>query len=82
NDGPAKVLPALRGDPTGDGAITAQDALGVLAFVVGKPLPESWNVTRAGDADCNGEVNSVDALIILSKVVGKDVSQFCVGTVR
>lgn len=81
-DGPAKPLPSLRGDPTGDGAITAQDALGVLAFVVGKPLPAGWNMTPAGDADCSGEVNSVDALIILSKVVGKSVSQFCVGTVR
>lgn len=70
----------LRGDPNKDGAITAQDALGVLADVVGKPLPAGWNVARGGDADCDGEITALDALIILSKVVGKDVSRFCIGT--
>ncbi|CAA9297998.1 MAG: hypothetical protein AVDCRST_MAG68-158, partial [uncultured Gemmatimonadetes bacterium] len=82
SDGPAGPSAVLRGDPSGDGAVTAQDALGVLSFVVGKPLPAGWSLDLPADADCNGEVNSVDALIILSRVVGKDVSQFCVGTVR
>lgn len=82
NDGPAGLPPVLRGDPNRDGAITAQDALGVLADVVGKPLPAGWNVARGGDADCDGEVTALDALIILSRVVGKDVSQFCIGTAR
>jgi M6 family metalloprotease-like protein len=81
SDGPA-VARVLRGDPNRDGAITAQDALGVLADVVGKPLPPGWNVTQGGDADCDGEVTALDALIILSRVVGKDVSQFCIGTAR
>jgi len=79
SDGPAGTA-VLRGDPNKDGAITAQDALGVLADVVGKPLPAGWNVARGGDADCDGEITALDALIILSKVVGKDVSQFCIGT--
>jgi hypothetical protein len=79
SDGPPGTA-VLRGDPNKDGAITAQDALGVLADVVGKPLPAGWNVARGGDADCDGQITALDALIILSKVVGKDVSQFCIGT--
>jgi M6 family metalloprotease-like protein len=81
SDGPPGS-PVLRGDPNRDGAITAQDALGVLADVVGKPLPAGWNVALGGDADCDGQITALDALIILSRVVGKDVSQFCIGTAR
>jgi M6 family metalloprotease-like protein len=74
--------PRLVGDLSGDGAVTAQDALGVLSSLVGRALPAGWNAAVGGDADCDGEVTAVDALIILSRVVGKDVSQFCIGTVR
>jgi M6 family metalloprotease-like protein len=80
SDGPAGTV--LRGDVNGDGSITAQDALGVLAVAVGKPVPAGWDAAKGGDADCNGTVDSLDALIILSRVVGKDVTQFCVGTTR
>jgi hypothetical protein len=73
---------ALVGDPSRDGQITSADALGVLSYVVGRPLPEGWSMSVRGDANCDGEVTAVDALIILSKVVGKDVSAFCVGGFR
>jgi hypothetical protein len=70
---------ALVGDPSRDGQITSADALGVLSYVVGRPLPQGWVMTVRGDANCDGEVTAIDALIILSKVVEKDVSAFCVG---
>jgi hypothetical protein len=70
---------ALVGDPSRDGQITSADALGVLSYVVGRPLPEGWSMNVRGDANCDGEVTAVDALIILSKVVGKNVSSFCIG---
>ena len=80
-DGPATAT-VLVGDPSGDGQVTSLDALGVLSYVVGKPLPAGWNMRLGGDADCDGEVTSVDALVILSKIVGKDVAAFCVGSRR
>ncbi|HEX5870826.1 MAG TPA: dockerin type I domain-containing protein [Longimicrobium sp.] len=70
---------ALVGDPSRDGQITSADALGVLSYVVGRPLPQGWVMTVRGDANCDGEITAIDALIILSKVVEKDVSAFCVG---
>jgi M6 family metalloprotease-like protein len=73
---------SLAGDANGDGAITAQDALGVLSSVVGRTLPAGWNMAVGGDANCDGQVSAVDALVILSKVVARDVSRFCVGTPR
>jgi Dockerin type I domain len=69
----------LAGDVTGDGAVTAQDALGVLSAAVGKALPGGWTAAW-GDANCDGQVTAQDALIILSYAVGKDVAQFCVAT--
>jgi hypothetical protein len=81
DDGPAP-RGALVGDPSGDGQITSMDALGVLSFAVGKPLPAGWSMDFKGDANCDGEVTAVDALIILSRVVQKDVSAFCVGSRR
>jgi M6 family metalloprotease-like protein len=65
------------GDVTGDGAVTAQDALGVLSSVVGRALPDGWTAAW-GDANCDGQVTAQDALIILSHAVSRDVSQFCV----
>jgi sugar lactone lactonase YvrE len=80
-DKPATAA-VLVGDPSGDGQVTSLDALGVLSYVVGKPLPAGWNMRLGGDADCDGEVTAVDALVILSKIVGKDVAAFCVGSRR
>jgi len=80
-DGPA-TADVLVGDPSRDGQVTSLDALGVLSYVVGKPLPAGWNMRMGGDADCDGEVTAVDALVILSKIVGKDVAAFCVGSRR
>ncbi|HYR11353.1 MAG TPA: dockerin type I domain-containing protein, partial [Longimicrobium sp.] len=71
----------LAGDATGDGAVTAQDALAVLSAAVGRTLPEGWTAAY-GDANCDEQVTAQDALIILSHAVGKDVSQFCVGQPR
>jgi len=79
DDGPAP-RGALVGDPSGDGQITSMDALGVLSFAVGKPLPAGWSMELKGDANCDGEVTAVDALIILSRVVQKDVAAFCIGS--
>jgi M6 family metalloprotease-like protein len=81
DDGPAP-RGALVGDPSGDGQITSMDALGVLSFAVGKPLPAGWSMDLKGDANCDGEVTAVDALIILSRVVQKDVGAFCIGSRR
>lgn len=81
-DAPAGGTGAVAGDANGDGAITAQDALGVLSSVVGRTLPAGWNMAVGGDANCDGQVTAVDALVILSKVVARDVSRFCVGTAR
>ncbi|HST60732.1 MAG TPA: M6 family metalloprotease domain-containing protein [Longimicrobium sp.] len=67
----------VAGDVTGDGAVTAQDALGVLSAIVGRTLPEGWTAAW-GDANCDDQVTAQDALIILSHSVGRDVSQFCV----
>ncbi len=71
--------PFIRGDVTGDGTLTALDALGALSHVVGKTLPESFRAEPNGDANCDDALSSLDALIILSRVVGVDVSEFCVG---
>jgi M6 family metalloprotease-like protein len=68
----------VAGDATGDGQVTAQDALAVLSAAVGKGLPDDW-MAADGDANCDGQVTAQDALIILSHAVGKDVAQFCVG---
>ncbi|HEY0019366.1 MAG TPA: M6 family metalloprotease domain-containing protein [Longimicrobium sp.] len=68
----------VAGDATGDGRITAQDALAVLSSAVGKTLPDGWTAAY-GDANCDRQVTAQDALIILSHAVGKDVAQFCVG---
>ncbi len=67
----------VAGDVTGDGAVTAQDALGVLSSIVGRTLPDGWTAAW-GDANCDETVTAQDALIILSHSVGRDVSQFCV----
>lgn len=68
--------PALGryGDPTGNGAINSQDALAVLSFAVGLPVPGVQ--IQLGDVDASGTISTRDALIILSYSVGIDVSAF------
>ncbi|HET6763056.1 MAG TPA: Ig-like domain-containing protein, partial [Longimicrobiaceae bacterium] len=70
---------ALRGDVNGDGQVTVLDALAVLAFVVGKPLPAGYAVPVAGDADGSGTVSTMDALVIAGFAAGRDVARFPVG---
>jgi len=66
----AEGTPALRGDPSGDGRISALDALLTLAHVVGGAIPVSGNVLPVLDADCNDAVEAVDALHFLRSAVG------------
>lgn len=69
----------LRGDVDRDGSITSVDALAILSYVVGKPLPEGQAVMPNGDNNDDGQVTAIDALIALSYTVGKDVTQFPIG---
>jgi len=65
--GPTDVV---YGDLTGDGEVSAADALEVLKSVVGKvTLTDDQKV--AADVTDDGEVSAADALDILKKVVGK-----------
>jgi hypothetical protein len=70
---------ALRGDVNGDGRVTVLDALAVLAYVVGRPLPAGYRL-QAADADGSGAVTTLDALVIAGFAAGRDVSRFPVGT--
>jgi hypothetical protein len=56
-----------KGDYTGDGKITAADALGALEMAVGK-IPEDLVMDVNGD----GKVTSLDAREILQTAVGKE----------
>lgn len=73
------VAGTTRGDINGDGVTTALDALGILAAVVGRTLPEGFTAYPNGDVNCDESLTALDALITLSAVVGKDVSAFCYG---
>jgi hypothetical protein len=75
----AAAATVLRGDVNGDGQVTMLDALAVLAYVVGKPLPTSYAVPVTGDADGNGIVSALDALVIAGFAAGHDVARFPVG---
>ncbi|HEX3160512.1 MAG TPA: Ig-like domain-containing protein, partial [Gemmatimonadaceae bacterium] len=70
----------LRGDVTGDGQITALDALAILSYTVGKSLPPEYTVMPNGDNNGDGQVTAIDALVALSFVVGRDVSRFPINT--
>ncbi|HEU0054629.1 MAG TPA: Ig-like domain-containing protein, partial [Longimicrobium sp.] len=71
--------PWLRGDVNGDGAVTAADAQLVLAYVVGRPIPDGSRTGRSMDADGNGRVTTRDALVIRHFAAGNDVSGLPVG---
>ncbi|HEY0026082.1 MAG TPA: dockerin type I repeat-containing protein [Longimicrobium sp.] len=62
----------LRGDVNGDGAMTAVDALAILAHAAGKPLPASFTVSPQGDLSRDGAVTALDALLVLEYRVGRD----------
>jgi len=63
----------LCGDPTGDGMITATDALVTLNAAVGLSVCELGLCDASGD----GAVTAVDALLILQFAVGGDVTLVC-----
>ena len=61
-----------RGDISGDGAVTAEDALLALQYATRKiGLDESARL--AGDVDGDGDVTAGDALLILQGSTGKIV---------
>ena len=77
NDGTCTILPpGFTGDVNGDDACNSTDALIMLSFDVGLPLPPDYvNAinTGFGDTNCDGVTNSTDALIMLSFDVGLPV---------
>jgi hypothetical protein len=63
------VKPNLLGDVDGDDQVNSTDALIILSFDVGLPIPPQFqNRINAGvgDVDSDTQTNSTDALIILS----------------
>ncbi len=67
-DGVAEKL--LYGDPDGNGAVTASDALMILKVVVGK-VTMTDEQTELGDVDDDSTIAAADALLVLQYVVGK-----------
>lgn len=75
-------VPGLLGDVNGDDTVNSTDALILLSFDAGIPVPQSFldriNV-GFGDANDDGNTNSTDALILISWEVGLP-TPFPVGT--
>ena len=69
----------LRGDVSGEGTVSAVDALAILSHIVGKPLPAGYTALPNGDADGNGTLSVHDASIVLRHAVGRDVSEYPIG---
>jgi len=67
-----ETIDYMLGDPNGDGAIMADDALMVLRATVGK---ESLTLRQqsAADVDCSDDIGAGDALQILRNIIGKPV---------
>jgi hypothetical protein len=63
----------LCGDATGDGVLTAADALLALQAAVGSAVC----ALSACDISGDGQLTSVDALLILAKAVGLGVAEAC-----
>lgn len=78
-------LPGLLGDINGDNAVNSLDALLMLSYDAGLPLPQPFLDRIAlgfGDVTEDGQTNSTDALVTLSWEVGFPVpfqvgSQVC-----
>ncbi len=71
---PTTTLPeALCGDATGDGDITAADALSVLRAGVGAVDCPGW----VCDVDDSGNVSATDALTVLRTAIGVEASLRC-----
>lgn len=69
-------VPGLLGDVNGDDAVNSTDALVILSFDAGIPLPQPFlDRINAGFGDVNedGTTNSTDALILISWEVGLPV---------
>lgn len=72
--GPTTTLPdVLCGDVTGDGEITAADALAVLRGGVGAIDCPDWLC----DVNASGSVSATDALAVLRTAVGVAASTWC-----
>jgi DNA/RNA endonuclease G (NUC1) len=76
---PAPASLAIRGDVNGDGQVTVLDALAVLSYAVGRPLPDDYQLMPNADANGDGQVTALDALVIAGYALGRDVSRFPVG---
>ena len=60
----------LRGDVSGDGAVTAFDASLVLQHVTGVTILTDISALIAADASANGTITAYDAALILQYVLG------------
>ena len=71
------IIPAcLLGDVNGDNLCNSTDALIILSYDVGMPIPQPYiDRINQGCADTNGDgmTNSTDALVLLSFDVGMPV---------
>ena len=63
--------PAVVGDVNGDGRLTSADALAVHAYLVGRPIPATFDVPGRGDADGDGRITRADAALIMRVAVGQ-----------
>ncbi len=82
--------PGLLGDVNDDGLVNSTDALILMSFDVGLPIPlaaQNRIAEAFGDVNDDGNTNTTDALIILSFDAGIPVpypigEPFCPGTVK
>lgn len=65
-----RAICGLYGDVNDDGQVNSSDALIILTWTVGLPVPDPARVQVAGDVNADLLVNSVDALVALRFTVG------------
>ncbi|MFC1713785.1 cohesin domain-containing protein [Candidatus Poribacteria bacterium] len=63
------VVPEIKGDLSGNGAVGSDDALLALRIAVGQLIPTDYQMS-VGDMDGDGRIRANDALMILQIVVG------------